>query len=424
MASRRIYATEGNDVALPTIISTRLGRPLTIGDFEGLSYEEKMGILQHIQQLWIEIMDGSTTTASQLETLYNSPIVAINVSTLHRLWEIETASESFCFKAWINTVCLLPANAPDLEGRYYTFDELAELGFKEYCHEVRVLNTLEILEQIEATDKYYCEIRKTSHGTRYLIVGRKHQYKLHAKLNLRSYPFDTQCFPIQLTAEECFVVHHTEIFHPLKPAGGNSAIAEWDWLHPTFECALFDERKPLAQVNLRLSRQFWSPVKNIIIISGLLTGSGLTCFSLPFDDWGGRSSILFTLLLTVVAFKLLLLDKLPKVPYDTLMDTYLNCGLVLLLGLICVCALMPHYGSEDTDTYTLYAALGVFGLMQMYFVVAAFTSRIQGKRLSKDAYGINAMVTKSRAAWLKRHTRLNSDDLSLSLNILRSPPKV
>ena len=51
---------------------------------------------------------------------------------------------------------------------------------------------------------------------------------------------------------------------------------------------------------------------------------GTTVFNFDPGDFEARSSLMTTLLLTSVAFKFLVSDSLPKVPYATLLDRYVN----------------------------------------------------------------------------------------------------
>ena len=51
---------------------------------------------------------------------------------------------------------------------------------------------------------------------------------------------------------------------------------------------------------------------------------------LPPVEFNDRLSNTFTLLLTVVAFKIVLGEKLPKCPYQTLADKYISAGLFIL----------------------------------------------------------------------------------------------
>ena len=65
----------------------------------------------------------------------------------------------------------------------------------------------------------------------------------------------------------------------------------------------------------------------IICMIGTLS---LPSFLIPIYNLADRSSINLTLLLTVVAFKLLLSDNLPKVSYFTFLDTYVLCAFAFI----------------------------------------------------------------------------------------------
>jgi heme/copper-type cytochrome/quinol oxidase subunit 2 len=67
-----------------------------------------------------------------------------------------------------------------------------------------------------------------------------------------------------------------------------------------------------------------------------------TAFAIPREDLGDRMSIVLTLLLTAVAFKLVIADSLPKVSYFTALDTYMN-AMFLLLFMVCLSWLACHH---------------------------------------------------------------------------------
>ena len=59
----------------------------------------------------------------------------------------------------------------------------------------------------------------------------------------------------------------------------------------------------------------------ILFPMALLAALGFSC---RVDDVSGRLGTTFTLLLTFVAFKLLIGEKLPSVPYSTWLDTFIT----------------------------------------------------------------------------------------------------
>ena len=59
---------------------------------------------------------------------------------------------------------------------------------------------------------------------------------------------------------------------------------------------------------------------NVPLQCGLLSALGLISFLTPTTDLSDRSDMIFSLMLTMTAFKFVISDSLPKVPYFTLLD--------------------------------------------------------------------------------------------------------
>jgi hypothetical protein len=379
-------------------------RNVTLDEFEILPVSEKHEILEDLQRLWNAAIKGDASSLERLQGC-KSRVVGVQATTLTRMWDIDTVTESFVARLWINTVTILPSDAPSVSTGWCTTDELEEAGLGDHYVLASVSNVIEVVDQVDDEGKVYANVQTLDTGVRLLLVGRFVQCKMQAILNLRSYPFDQQRFPVQLRVWGWFPVHHPVIYHELKPASGKNSIMEWDWLEPTFTFDLYDDRKPLVTVSFCLARQFWSPLKNILGMSGLLTLTSLTCFSVPFDDWGSRAGILFTLLLTVVAFKLLLTGLLPKVPYDTFLDAYLGLGIVYLLALIGATAIIPHVGGVDSDRHTLYVFAAIFAAMQLYFGVRGAIMAHRVPEISRRSQAMTSSVREERLLWLQKHRK-------------------
>ena len=70
---------------------------------------------------------------------------------------------------------------------------------------------------------------------------------------------------------------------------------------------------------------------NALFIAFVIVALGLPIFFMPVDTFAERLGHMMTLLLTLVAFKLVIADKLPKVAYLTTLDKYMLLGICLLV---------------------------------------------------------------------------------------------
>jgi hypothetical protein len=77
-------------------------------------------------------------------------------------------------------------------------------------------------------------------------------------------------------------------------------------------------------------------VTNTMAIIFLLVLLGTGIFLMKIEDYPDRFGHLLTLFLTLVAFKLVISDKLPKVAYLTILDKFTLMGFMLHAALHCL----------------------------------------------------------------------------------------
>ena len=90
-------------------------------------------------------------------------------------------------------------------------------------------------------------------------------------------------------------------------------------------------------------------------------------------EFADRCTVTLTLLLTAVAFKLVIADSLPKVAYVTKLDAYISFGFVLLSILMienAVIATVQNESLRDSFDRAFYSALAsVWALMHLIMCV-------------------------------------------------------
>lgn len=95
-------------------------------------------------------------------------------------------------------------------------------------------------------------------------------------------------------------------------------------------------------VKLQLKRMSQYYMANVVVVVLMLSLASLLAFAIDIEDNSGRLGVTLTLVLTSVAFKLLLADSLPRVAYMTMLDKYLLLSFVSLL-LISAVAVIPYF---------------------------------------------------------------------------------
>ena len=95
------------------------------------------------------------------------------------------------------------------------------------------------------------------------------------------------------------------------------------------------ERLVASIIALRRSYYY---TRHYLLILFLMTSSSFTCFTVNADDVETRSNIVFSLLLTIVAFNYSCSESIPKVPYATILEVFINlCFLAIMVSSCAAC---------------------------------------------------------------------------------------
>eukprot|EP00906_Rhabdomonas_costata_P037927 RCo053523 len=107
---------------------------------------------------------------------------------------------------------------------------------------------------------------------------------------------------------------------------------------------------PRCSIACKVERKFRFHLMNIVLPSSCFVLLSMISFVCSMDNLSDRMSVVLTMLLTLVAFKFIVNDSLPKIAYFTMLDKYL---LLCLLMLVLVAALetgmmweVSHNGSD------------------------------------------------------------------------------
>jgi hypothetical protein len=153
---------------------------------------------------------------------------------------------------------------------------------------------------------------------------------------LQLFPFDHQELSIELGQDDSRTWDHFDLtvckvqFHSKA-----LELPEWKMLEPTIQ------RNKIAHkattVTLQVKREPAYFVNNIVAIMTMLSLLGMVVFALPADSLNDRVGVILTLLLTAVAFKLVISDSIPKVGYSTLIDRFVLGNMVYLFSTVMLC---------------------------------------------------------------------------------------
>jgi len=207
------------------------------------------------------------------------------------------------------------------------------------------------------------------------------------RLELGTFPFDEQNLVVLIDSDwSCNDV----VFKPKQ--GHKTELAYWrweqaEWSFPdvppetTFEI-LYNKSGSgkwfcdyLIKVPIKRHSGFY--LSNTIVAMFLMLVCTASTFVIATSDFADRMSINVTSALTVVAFKLLMTEKLPRISYWTILDFYFMVCLGLLVLVILENALaassvLDPDQRDVLEQITLYAFCGVALFVTVAFYLASF----------------------------------------------------
>lgn len=169
----------------------------------------------------------------------------------------------------------------------------------------------------------------------------------HETFELHDFPFDRQdlCVSLKLMKK------HTQyelVVHAVQFQRDAAELQEWLLCEPMVEKITHAQ----SAVKLQIQRvdTYW--ITNVVVVMSAISMASVLAFACPVHEVGDRLSITLTLLLTSVAFKLLLAESLPKVAYHTRMDYFLimQLGSLLSCSFLCVApSLVAQWDDGETE---------------------------------------------------------------------------
>lgn len=176
---------------------------------------------------------------------------------------------------------------------------------------------------------------------------------LEAKYDLYKFPFDKQTLEVEIESfawDERYLQLHIE--EEFVGFSDEYEILEWrtdDVSTQIEEVMEVGDRSPFSEfrMTIHVSRQFGFYVWKVLFPLVVLV---IMCFAVFWMDDEGLSSRLgvgFTGVLTVVAYQFIATGNLPKVPYITLMDSYITLSFIVMVLTIFQSILVSDYNKQD-----------------------------------------------------------------------------
>jgi len=153
-------------------------------------------------------------------------------------------------------------------------------------------------------------------------------------MELENFPLDSQDLTVSLRFVDCrWTVRSLESPRFNRVTSGVE-LAEWYMYEPRTQTGRDDVGNPTWDLKMSIFRKSRYYVTNILGLMGGITSLVFFAFLFQPTSWGARSAYCATLLLTSVAFKLVVDGALPKVSFTTILDLYMMTAFVMMVGVV------------------------------------------------------------------------------------------
>ena len=231
----------------------------------------------------------------------------------------------------------------------------------------------------------------------YVRSERRYHGDFFQFMRLNAFPFDAQTLKVSLRlpkrtdAGRSFIQFHNSV-GPQQEMKDWVRLAEWLRYEPRAQTSIDSKGRAKYIIEIPLVRRYDYYVWSILAVISSISFLAFVSFAINADDLPGRSSLVVTLLLTAVAFKLVISEILPKVSYWTLLDYYINASFLMLLIIALENGAVGIIANRAPQTFVEYellieggTALSVFALWAIFHVWfignAIFTRRQETKGL-------------------------------------------
>jgi len=237
---------------------------------------------------------------------------------------------------------------------------------------------------------------------------------LYKTMELQSYPCDVQELCMDIRFPHAF--DNTDIDRLAMNEAGDCVtfddefmLLEYQLRKPyialKYPCTIKQGKrqdpKPMFRLVIPIQRAHWHYIIHIISVSGTLTTANALCFLIPPAELAERANITLTLFLTIVATKFLIGERLPQLPFLTMIDVYfVASGVFFILILlesasIKFCLQREWITEEESSRFDGWYA--VFWLVSLLIFNVAMLVRIR-KLLNKHDAEMPPFICKAGQA--------------------------
>lgn len=199
------------------------------------------------------------------------------------------------------------------------------------------------------------------------------------EMELLEFPFDVQCLTIKLRLWGGGV-EHTDDYGRLLLGAVTPDICdhpEWRMYAPAIRTTApkpgtLIHQKQALEVTMLVQRKSAHYLRTVVLPLFGLTSMTFFAFLLEPADLADRQALVITMLLTVVAFKLVVADSLPKLSYSTRLDTYMEGCFITIFAIAIENAI---HSVQDIGLVGVVVCVVVWLLANIYLAVCYASMR-------------------------------------------------
>ena len=197
-----------------------------------------------------------------------------------------------------------------------------------------LLTVYNMLDEAEL-DSLDMRVYSLGRGRTAIMANAMYGFTCKQHFKLKDFPFDTQelVLDVRFVNSKLWATYDLMV-HGVQFQEASLNMSEYTVCEPS--CVHLSSKT--TQVFFPLKRKAAFYLRNVVGIMLPLTFISVLSMACAIDDVSGRLGTVLTVLLTAVAFKLILADKLPAVSYSTSIDTFieLNMAVLFLTTFLCV----------------------------------------------------------------------------------------
>jgi len=310
-------------------------RPDSSPGDEGYTGTTKQEIMQALKNM---VVQGNGLTGSGIARACTQQLQQVEVQVeleIRRVFHLDTRAQTFGAQLRFCLTWELPENERKPRGEPGWVPSWTPLyRIKSLLHELQY----DVLYDVT-----------TVKGINYVVAEARHRVIIFEHLKLKSFPHDCEQLTIELESTQ------PADLVSWKPALGRESVsldvdrchlddfvfADLPYTWKVYRSNSASKKVYCLKTSLKVKRLAWYYLINVAFVLFVLGSLMLCSWSIHPSNLEARFEVDFTLILTVIAYKLVISDMLPRMSYMTQLDRYVMGSFIFLTLATVTHALLP-----------------------------------------------------------------------------------